>query len=190
MEAGGLAPENLIQPTISLEMPVPIQRHCGFPSFPVVDWFCLFVDLWVLPFPLEACSVFGNFVITLISTFNILKNIVKQILILYPLVTDISGRLYHDCIAQKIILQNHCMIDRGRLHIVLTHTITVNEWCSTSVFFLCVYLLIMPQRSCLSENCSTRYNTLNWIYNNSRYLGIKLYDHPTYYTNHDHLTYK
>jgi hypothetical protein len=37
-----------------------------FPSFPVVDWFCLFVDLWVLPFPLEDCSVFGNFVITLI----------------------------------------------------------------------------------------------------------------------------
>jgi hypothetical protein len=31
----------------------------------VVDWFCLFVHLWVLPFPLEDCSVFGNFVITL-----------------------------------------------------------------------------------------------------------------------------
>ena len=30
------------------------------------NWFCLFVDLWVLPFPLEDCSVFGNFVITLI----------------------------------------------------------------------------------------------------------------------------
>jgi hypothetical protein len=29
-----------------------------------VDWFCLFVDLWVLPFPLEDCSVFGNFGIT------------------------------------------------------------------------------------------------------------------------------
>ena len=29
-------------------------------------WFCLFVDLWVLTFPLEDCSVFGNFVITLI----------------------------------------------------------------------------------------------------------------------------
>jgi hypothetical protein len=56
--------KNLIQPTISLEMPVPSQVHCGFPSFPVVDWFCLFVDLWVLPFPLEDCSVFGNFVIT------------------------------------------------------------------------------------------------------------------------------
>ena len=57
---------NLIQPAISLEMPVPSQGHCGFPSFPVVDWFCLLVDLWVLPFPLEDCSVFGNFVITLI----------------------------------------------------------------------------------------------------------------------------
>jgi hypothetical protein len=48
-------------------MPVPSQGHCGFPSFPVVDWFCLFVDLWVLPFPLEDCSVFGNFVFTLID---------------------------------------------------------------------------------------------------------------------------
>ena len=37
MEAGGLAPSNLIQPTISLEMPVPSQGDCGFPSFPVVD---------------------------------------------------------------------------------------------------------------------------------------------------------
>ena len=65
MEAGGLGPYNLIQPTISLEMPVPSQVHCSFPSFPVVDLFCLFIDLWVLPFPLEDCSVFGNFVITL-----------------------------------------------------------------------------------------------------------------------------
>ena len=27
----------IIQPTISLEMPVPSQGHYGFPSFPVVD---------------------------------------------------------------------------------------------------------------------------------------------------------
>jgi hypothetical protein len=43
MRAGGLAPYNLIQPTISLEMPVPSQGHYGFHSFPVVDWFCLFI---------------------------------------------------------------------------------------------------------------------------------------------------
>jgi hypothetical protein len=66
MEAECLAPKDLIQPTISLEMPVPSQGHCGFPSFPVVDWFCLFVDLWVLPFPLEDCPVFGNLVFSLI----------------------------------------------------------------------------------------------------------------------------
>jgi hypothetical protein len=35
-------------------------------NFPVVDWFCLFIYLWVLTFPLEDCSEFGNFVITLI----------------------------------------------------------------------------------------------------------------------------
>jgi hypothetical protein len=35
MKGGGLALENLIQPTISLEMPVPSQGHDGFHSFPV-----------------------------------------------------------------------------------------------------------------------------------------------------------
>ena len=61
-----LALYNLIQPTISLEMPVPSQGHYGFHSFPVVDWFCLFIYLWVLTFPLYDCSEFGNFVITLV----------------------------------------------------------------------------------------------------------------------------
>ena len=42
------------------------QGHYGFYGFPVVDWFCLFVYLWVLNFPLLDCSEFGNFVITLI----------------------------------------------------------------------------------------------------------------------------
>jgi hypothetical protein len=54
----------IIQPTISLEMPVPSQGHYGFPSFPVVDWLCLFI--YFLTFPLENCPEFGHFVITLI----------------------------------------------------------------------------------------------------------------------------
>jgi hypothetical protein len=37
MQAGGFALENLIQPTISLEMPVPSQGHYDFHSFTVVD---------------------------------------------------------------------------------------------------------------------------------------------------------
>jgi hypothetical protein len=37
LKAGGLAPQYLIQPTISLEMPVPSQGHYGFHSFLVVD---------------------------------------------------------------------------------------------------------------------------------------------------------
>jgi hypothetical protein len=37
MKVGGLTLQNLIQPTISLEMPVPSQGHYGFHSFPVVD---------------------------------------------------------------------------------------------------------------------------------------------------------
>jgi hypothetical protein len=31
---------------------IPSQGHNGFHSFPVVDWFCLFIYLWVLTFPL------------------------------------------------------------------------------------------------------------------------------------------
>ena len=37
-------------------------RVRAFHSFPVVDWFCLFIYLWVLTFPLLDCSEFGNFV--------------------------------------------------------------------------------------------------------------------------------
>jgi hypothetical protein len=37
VKAGGLALQNLIQPTISLEMPVPSQGYYGFHSFPVVN---------------------------------------------------------------------------------------------------------------------------------------------------------
>jgi hypothetical protein len=55
----------MIQSTISLEMPVPSQGHYGIHSFPVVDWFCMLIYLWVLTFPLEDCSEFGNVVITL-----------------------------------------------------------------------------------------------------------------------------
>jgi hypothetical protein len=51
-------------------MPVPSQGHYGFHSFPVVDWFCLFIYLWDLTFPLLDCSDFGNFVITLIKLFR------------------------------------------------------------------------------------------------------------------------
>jgi hypothetical protein len=62
-------------------MPVPSQGHYGFHCFPVVDWFCLFIYLWVLTFPLLDYSEFGNFVISLNENerkkwlpFDVLKN--------------------------------------------------------------------------------------------------------------------
>ena len=45
---------------------ITFSQFSRFHSFPVVDWFCLFIYLWVLTFPLEDCSEFGSFVITLI----------------------------------------------------------------------------------------------------------------------------
>jgi hypothetical protein len=59
------SPSSLVNCYISLEMPVSSQGHYGFHNFPVVDWFCLFIHLWVLTLPLEDCSEFDNFVITL-----------------------------------------------------------------------------------------------------------------------------
>jgi hypothetical protein len=37
MKGGGLARENLIQPTITLQMPVPSQGNYGFHGFLVAD---------------------------------------------------------------------------------------------------------------------------------------------------------
>jgi hypothetical protein len=59
-------------------MPVPSKGHYGFHSFPVADWFCLFIYLWVLTFPLLDCSEFGNFVITLILLLNNNRKIIKE----------------------------------------------------------------------------------------------------------------
>jgi hypothetical protein len=44
MKAGGLGVKSDSN-HISLEMPVPSQGHYGFPRFPVIDRFCLFVYL-------------------------------------------------------------------------------------------------------------------------------------------------
>jgi hypothetical protein len=56
---------SILTTTISLEMPVPSQGHYGFTVFRLLTDFFLFIYLWVLTFPLEDCSKFSNFVITL-----------------------------------------------------------------------------------------------------------------------------
>ena len=68
MRAGGLAPWDLIQPTISLEMPVPSRGHCGFHSFPAVDWF---VCLYNYEFWLSLCKIVRSSVILLLPLFTI-----------------------------------------------------------------------------------------------------------------------
>ena len=79
MEAGGLTPKNLIQSTISLEMPVPSKGHCVFPSFRLLtDLVCLLtyefcLSLWkiarcsvilLLPLPLRV------FILTLLKMYG------------------------------------------------------------------------------------------------------------------------
>ena len=48
-------------------MPVSSQGHYGFHSFPVVDWFCLFINLWVLTF---LCKIVRSSVILLLPLFK------------------------------------------------------------------------------------------------------------------------
>jgi hypothetical protein len=57
----------IVSSVFSNVIPVPSQGHCGFPSFPVVDWFCLFVDLWVLSlWKIARCSFILYFDLTTI----------------------------------------------------------------------------------------------------------------------------
>jgi hypothetical protein len=54
------------------------QRQMSKTLLRVVDWFCLFIYLWVLTFPLLDWSEFGNFVITLTykkHRYHILENV-------------------------------------------------------------------------------------------------------------------
>jgi hypothetical protein len=79
------------------------QGHCSFHSFPVVDWFCLFISLWVLTFPLEDCSEFGNFVITLIDLplTSIVNHLHQQPWVTWSILTtkvNVKTRLRHTLI--------------------------------------------------------------------------------------------
>jgi hypothetical protein len=67
MRAGGLAPSNLIQPTISLEMPVPSQGHYVFTVFRLLtDFVCLYnYEFW-----LSLCKIVRSSVILLLPLFD------------------------------------------------------------------------------------------------------------------------
>ena len=77
----------------------------GFHSFLVADWFCLFIYLWVLTFPLEDCSEFGNFVITLISCIlNLSVFLIAFIFVFYAI---IFSPLSIHWISEQLIPNHH-----------------------------------------------------------------------------------
>ena len=59
-----------IQPTISLEMPVPSQGHYGFHSFPVVFSPTDFVCIYTYEFLLSLCKIVRSSVILLLPLFT------------------------------------------------------------------------------------------------------------------------
>ena len=65
-------------------------RHPGYqgPHLLLHGTGCLFIDLWVLPFPLEDCSVFGNFVITLTLILLVQQFVIKWRVVIYGLFLD------------------------------------------------------------------------------------------------------
>ena len=69
MRAGGLAPYNLIQPTISFEMSVPSQGHYVFTVFRLLtDFICLYnYEFW-----LSLCKIVRSSVILLLPLFSCL----------------------------------------------------------------------------------------------------------------------
>ena len=78
MRAGGLAPKNLIQPTISLEMPVTSQDHYVFTVFRLLtDFVCLYnYQFW-----LSLCKIVRSSVILLLplSTQSCISKICRKI---------------------------------------------------------------------------------------------------------------
>ena len=71
IRAGGLALSNLIQPTISLEMPVPSQGHYGFHSLRLLtDFVCLYnYEFWR-----SLCRIVRSSVILLLPLFVLLDS--------------------------------------------------------------------------------------------------------------------
>ena len=67
LKAGGLALSNLIQPTISLEMPVPSQGHYVLTVFRLLTDF---VYLYTYEFWLSLCKIFRSSVILLLPLFK------------------------------------------------------------------------------------------------------------------------
>jgi hypothetical protein len=69
MKGGGLALSNLIQPTISLEMPVPSKGHSGC-------WLILSVFI-LIKFWLSLCKIARISVILLLPLFSLMKYVLR-----------------------------------------------------------------------------------------------------------------
>jgi hypothetical protein len=127
------------------------------PSFPVVDWFCLFIYLWVLTFPLEDCSEFGNFVITLIYdlppyiTYHRNMPVVVQELLPFRSIWVHSGGVFRGvCVCQSLVV---CVLGTNVWNVVLfpfptgycTVCPSINVfWLHLLVSFLIMSAFVLP----------------------------------------------
>ena len=132
---------------LAIVLPVPNQGHYGFHSFPVVDWFCLFIFLWVLTF---RCKIVRSSVILLlplfffdirflIAPFGICKRFLPS-----SNFSDIANEAHYIIIANYILKKN-------KYH--KWHAMTINYWT------YCMHIYC----SCLYDNedniACNKYNT-------------------------------
>jgi hypothetical protein len=99
----------LMQPTISLEMPVPSQGHYGFHNFLVVDWFCLFIYLWVLIyfiFLVFPCFIL-LFVLVICAFFHTCMLLMELSLLI--LAKEYLLHLINKCSSSSTASQLHCL---------------------------------------------------------------------------------
>ena len=127
-------------------MPVPSQGHYGFHSFQIVDWFCLFIYLWVLTFPLLDCSEFGNFVITLTPYTHIYPMLFNQ----YTIFKAMSINCYFDTKLCTFHLSPYILwwnIKNSK------RPITFSKWFDNTASTICIFWYVYQKASkCLRNS--------------------------------------
>jgi hypothetical protein len=91
-------------------MPIPSQGHYGFHSFPVVDWFCLFIyEFWLF-----LCKIVRSSVILLLPLFTIDQSVSIQSFILRCYISANLSILWH----RYSIMVNQVMVA----------TVNISKW--------------------------------------------------------------
>ena len=121
-------------------MPVPSQGHYGFHSFPVVEWFCLFIYLWVLTFVRLFGVRYFCFYPYLLTSFKIcFLNSDFYAINIYLLIISDNGCIRRDCSIRGIVSRVGHVTDVP-LKRCRNSVLKGTSWCTTSYLNLHVHV--------------------------------------------------